>query len=192
MSKISKTSILYLSGKAGCGKSMICEWLNKRGYTVVNIADRIKEVVSTLTGTPLTDQYTTEGKAMKPEGLEILGTLGGLQQTVGTLFRTHLHRDVWIHVCWNHIEKMIQAGEQKIVIGDVRMKREAQFFEEKGVHGIRIERPRVQRLPYIRGRDEKHITETDLDTYDFAIRIHNGGTKESLFKRMEGILINTV
>jgi len=106
---------------------------------------------------------------------------------MGTACRVYIHPDVWILACWNVVTQHMKRGA-RIVIGDARMRREAEFLESKGALGIRLERPRKDRLSSIEGRDEKHATETELDYHEFDRVIVNNSTLRVLFNTIDSYL----
>ena len=183
----SELALVYVSGKMGSGKTTVCEYLNREyRFGMVNCADRIKLIVSVLTGTTPNENYTN--KKLMPVGLEKYGSLGTFQQKVGVGLRDAIGENIWIDVLWNEIEKESKKGLRRIIIGDVRFKNEYNFFNDKGAIAIRIERDRELRKPHMGSRDERHISETDLDKEEFEYRYQNEKTKRELYQYVDKIM----
>jgi hypothetical protein len=109
-------------------------------------------------------------------------SLGQCQQKVGMAFRALFGKDIWLK------DAALQLKNSKYrinVVVDGRLKNEANFFKlkHKAVL-IRLERYYELREGSFGKRDPNHISETDLDDYQFQFKFVNNGTKEELFKRM--------
>jgi len=88
-------------------------------------------------------------------------TLGQLQQIIGDGFRKWIDKSFWIKLLWKRIK-----DEKMVVITDCRYINEIEFFKSKGYAHSMVKRPYKLRKTFLCGRDEKHISETELDDYE--------------------------
>lgn len=105
---------------------------------------------------------------------------GEILQLVGTeIFRKKVRDDIWINVWYNRVKPFLKTG---VLCSDIRFKNEATFLKELGFIIIRIECPLEIRLKRIKTvRDPNHISETDLDNYNYFDKIiQNDSTLLSL------------
>lgn len=176
--------LIGISGKFCSGKDtlagLIIKHYENKGYKTANLkfADSLKNICSILTGTNIDEQYTQEGKAKE----NILNmTNGRLQQLIGTKLR-EIDENIWINPI---IEYYKNNPETICIISDCRFKNEAQAIKQNGGILIRINR----NIPSLHtevlhfknnGRDVNHISETDLDDYNFDYTISNNGTIKDL------------
>jgi len=172
--------IIFLSGKAGSGKDLAADYLSaKYGYKIMRIADPIKKITSIITSSSLEDSYKKKSKVPYKEiGLD----LGQYQQKIGTLFRKHIHKDIWLKCLWR---KYVLKPNHRIVIVDGRFKNEYNFFKKKAKM-IRLNRLFELRKKSIGGRDPFHISEIDLDEEAFDHVIENNSMdKKILYKELD-------
>lgn len=183
--------LVGISGKLGAGKDTVKDLiieLDGREWTTLRFADRLKAVVSSLTATRLEDNYTREGKQLKPAGFD--QSLGTLQQLVGMALRTHVDPDVWVKVTLAEVISAMEGdGDRRYVVSDVRFKNEARYIQELGGILIRVNGdPAGVRAQD--GRDLNHVSETDLDDYGaFDVVIENTGTLEELSELVKQVVL---
>lgn len=91
-----------------------------------------------------------------------------LLQEVGTKARIFFGEDIWVRSVMKNLEPEIYYA-----ISDVRFKNEANAIREIGGQVWRIQRPGV-------GPTNDHVSEHDLDHYDFDYVIQNDGTVTDL------------
>lgn len=144
--------VIGLSGKAGSGKNHLADLVKAKyeGVKLFVCATSLKIICAEMSGLPLEDMYTSEGKAKETwitwEMLNLREekyynrkgflTVRDLQQVVGT----EVLRDgfsVNYHV--NKLVASIQASNCKIaIVTDVRFKNEAGAIAGLGGHNIRM------------------------------------------------------
>jgi len=176
-------TVIGFAGKFHCGKDsaaqMIIEYLSSKGisHQHLKFADRLKKVISDITDVPLAELYTTEGKSkLVPE---LNQTTGKLHQTIGQLLK-QIHPAIWVFPVSKQFNKHTVT-----VISDVRFMEEVAAVKEAGGIVIKIDRHRSEDVIRETGRDEKHISEIDLDNYDgFDTIIENNGTLDDLRRNL--------
>lgn len=179
--------IIGLSGWARTGKDTVAEHLvAAHGFKRMAFADPMREALLRLD--PMVDaaagfsirvsdaieKYGWDGYKESPYGLEIRALLQLLGTEVG---RQMLGENVWV----DYAMKSIQDADN-IVFTDVRFKNEAQAIKDAGGSVIRIERDGV-------GPANEHISEHDLDQWDFDATIFNDLSIEHLHANVD-LLIN--
>lgn len=128
-------------------------------------------------------------------------SLGKILQVVGMSFRQQFDDQIWIKFLVHSIRTRARDGKCNFVVGDIRMKNEAKYFKKSWMHPfslvatlIRIERKTENRLEFVKGRDQNHITEVDLDHYmGFSFVLVNDSTTKELFEKLlvlEKLVIN--
>jgi len=175
--------IIFLSGKAGSGKDLAADYLStKHGYKIMRIAAPIKKITSIITKSPLEDCYKSKSKIPYKEiGLD----LGEYQQKIGTLFREHIHKDIWLKCLWRDY---LDSNTKKIVIVDGRFKNEYNFFKKKAKM-IRLNRLFELREKSLGNRDPFHPSEIDLDEEEFDLVIENNSMeKKTLYKEIDSYM----
>lgn len=176
------TMIIGISGKIGSGKDTCASYLVQNySFQQRSFAYNLKHVVSIITGTPLEDQFTIDGKNKHLS--QFNRTIGELQQYIGTeLFRNQLHTDTWVMSLMNTINP-----KDLVVISDVRFPNEADAIIERGGIVIRLEGDPAK-IRENSNRDLTHISETALDNYPrFHTVIHNIGTVDELYMQIDGV-----
>lgn len=162
--------IIGVSGYARSGKDEVAKILMRSyDYRRGAFADPIREFVlrvNPLLPNGLDVQHLVkvigwEGAKAQPECRRIL-------QEIGTVARQMFGENFWVDQLW----KTVQPNE-KIVITDVRFKNEADFIKSQGGEVWRVHRPGV-------GPVNNHISERDLDNYNFDVVIRNESSLEAL------------
>jgi hypothetical protein len=163
--------IIGLSGYAQSGKDTVAEYLvNERGFERVAFADPIREFLLELNPilengihlTSVVDEFNWEIAKKKPEVRRLL-------QATGVAARKHIDEDLWVIAA---LRKMNEVGKQ-YVITDVRFQNEAVMIKQSGGHIWRVERQGI-------GPVNEHVSEHDLDNWEFDSYIHNNSTIEDL------------
>ena len=96
-----------------------------------------------------------------------------LLQFLGEGLREVLGQDIWLNVALAKIQAAVASGKM-VCISDMRYRNEADAFRKIGVvlvHLDRKDRPPVD--------NPDHISEVDLDGYDFEAHIQNDSTLEA-------------
>lgn len=181
-------------------------------WEVHKFAEKLKQIVSLLTGIPREDLEKQEVKDMEL-GAEWIkyeqnGTFANcltvrwLLQTVGTeAMRNHIHENVWINALFADYKgffskehSFIDDGRTHIIkkefpnwiITDLRFPNELKAVEDRGGITIRIERDNQ----FSSEAPSFHPSETALDDAKFKYTIINNGTIEDLIEAVKQILIS--
>lgn len=154
--------IIILSGKQYSGKDTAAKILlqNLTDFKRIGLGDAIKIEYGEQKG--LTFEEIEKNKAQYRQDLINLGNK-----------RRSEDKDYWI--------KKVIKMPGNIVVPDVRVKRELEFFKQANAITIRVEASRETRA--LRGTlvGETDVTETDLDDIkDWDFVIHNDSTYENL------------
>lgn len=196
--------IIGISGKAQSGKDTVCKMIaytvwyynysqrlepfgidhyESRMYSIwgvdywhVSFANKLKQCLSVILNTPTVDVF--ESNDFKKSEIDWLGmTVRELLQKFGTAIRNEVCDDFWVKACLKDYKK----GDNWLV-SDVRFKSEAKGI--KNLEGIIV---RVNREGAGAGN---HISEVDLDDYQFDYVIDNNGSMESLLFKVKEFCIN--
>ena len=163
--------IIGLSGYAQSGKDTVAEYLVKeRGFTRVAFADPIREFLLELNPilenglhlTSVVDEFGWELAKKKEEVRRLL-------QATGVAARKHVDQDLWVIAAMRKMDE----GVKDYVITDVRFQNEGVMIKQAGGQLWRIERIGV-------GPVNEHVSEHDLDNWEFDAYIHNNATIEDL------------
>ena len=152
--------ILGISGKLGSGKSTITKLILAADprYQHKSFASKLKIITHIMTGLPIDDMYSQEGKnKYLPEwGM----TVGTFQQLIGTnAIRNGIHQQAWVISLFAEYKK-----EDFWVIDDVRFKNEADAIKERDGILLRVNGDPAGTRANSK-RDLTHPSETDLDDY---------------------------
>lgn len=164
--------IIGISGKRGSGKNTLAELIRKRRpeYQIRAYADKLKQIVAILTGLPIEDMYSEEGKARYLDDWGM--TVGQIQQRIGTEVVRAINPNAWIIALFADY-----TPDQLWAVTDVRFLNEVAAIQDRD--GIVVRAEREQRGDD--GRNSDHLSETALDGYeDWDLVIDNNGTLEEL------------
>jgi len=166
--------IVGVSGKAGSGKDSFSDTLvNEYGFVRVAFADPIKQHCKEVhSWNGMKDDY---GRAL-------------LQQE-GDHHR-QFDSDVWLNIAKQRIKLLIEDENERIVITDMRCKRELDFIKhiknEKWLNSYDV----VGKTVRVEGREgnlssetKNHSTETELDGAKFDKLVVNDSDLESLYEK---------
>lgn len=107
-------------------------------------------------------------------------TIRELLQKVGTEVCRVINPDIWINIMEQKIKFYLNTlYGYDLVITDVRFKNEAEMILKYSPVLIRINRDNVEK--------SDHISETDLDDFEFKYVIDNNGTFDELFEQVYSI-----
>ena len=173
--------IIGLTGYAQSGKDTVASFLVEHyGFTRVAFADKLREFSYEINpivkpGLKLQDAVDEMGwekaKVRIPEVRRIL-------QDVGLSARNMFGTTVWV----DQVAKVMPSGP--VVITDVRFLNEAQFIKNAAGEIWRVERPGVLAV-------NSHISESQLDGFNFDNVINNDGDLKDLFSEVaEAIMVH--
>ena len=177
--------IIGISGYARSGKDTIAQYLvESHGFTRMAFADPMREAlyrlnpsvtVSGVHGVPLASVVETLGwERLK----EISPDVRVLLQRMGTeVGRGMFGQDLWV----DYLMKKAENATTDIVIPDVRFVNEAEAIKNAGGTVIRVNRPGVEAV-------NDHISEHELDGYNFNIYLDNVTTIEGLCTAVDALL----
>jgi hypothetical protein len=162
--------IIGISGKMGSGKDTVGQMIidsQHINWSIAKFADKLKKIAHLMTGYPIEDMYSQEGKhKFMPEwGM----TIRDFQIKLGTeAVRDGIHQDGWILALFADYKE----GEDNWIITDVRFPNEVKAIEQRGGVVVRINRSGIDRID--------HVSETALDDYPFCEVIVNEGSLSDL------------
>jgi hypothetical protein len=120
-------------------------------------------------------------------------------QQLGTEVCRNIHPNFWINALFADYKPQFVKYNNPIpveslqnptwIISDVRFKNEADEIKKRGGIVIRLNRTRVLDMVNDKQtvRDSLHISETDLDDYQFDHVIDNNGTLEDLYQNLKSL-----
>lgn len=156
--------LIGISGKIGAGKdtfaSALVEYYPR--FKIKKFAENLKLISSILSGMPLQDMYTQEGKNKK---LPYFGnmTVRELQQRVGTeAVRNNVHKDAWVVATLGNYDPTIHDW----IVTDVRFPNEAEFIRGRGGYLVRIDGMRFTGSSTEWKQITRHPSEIALDDYE--------------------------
>jgi hypothetical protein len=175
--------IIGLSGYAQSGKDTVAKILVEHyGFRRVAFADKIKEMVLETNPIVFIDEHQRTWRAAEYvswkgwEKAKQLPEVRELLQRLGVTARTNLGSDIWVKSALNQV----WGANDHVVITDVRFKNEAESI--KNIYPLnqlwRVVRPGI-------GAVNDHVSEHDLDDYEFDFDIYNEGTVLSLHEDIE-------
>ena len=162
--------IVGFSGKARAGKDTCADYLvSKYGFRKVSLADPLKQIAIKYFGLTHDEVYVTK----EPHVRRIL-------QGLGMAMRGEINENVWIN-------KLMRSfnSEENVVVPDIRMSNEVDMLIRCKGAVVRIERD-----VSIGGDEKDHATEKELDDYLFPQYVHNDGTIDDLYKKIDGVMFN--
>ena len=191
--------LIGVSGKLGSGKDSLASMIIELDSTFQRkvFAEKLKQIVSLLSGRPIEDMYSQEGKNIYLPEWDM--TVGNMLQQIGTdVMRNHFHNNVWVKALFadyvpHSVEKLSGSYEEypNWIICDVRFKNEAQIIRDKGGILVRVNGDPAK-IRENSTRDLNHQSETDLDDWDdWNIVVENNSTLEELRYKAQDVLRHT-
>lgn len=136
--------LIGLTGRAGCGKDTIANFLMEtHGFVQIALADPLRDGLDAMFGITSEQVYRRD---LKEEPIDWIGlSPRQLMQTLGTEWgRHHVAPDIWLRVAARRIEKYLQAKPclhiAGIVVSDIRFENEAEWLRSQGGSLWHIER----------------------------------------------------
>lgn len=174
---------LFFVGKAGAGKTYVCNYLVKNyKYTLTKFASPVYEIAR--------DFLKMQGKDRK------------LLQTIGSdVGRDMFDQNLWVNRYYENFTIAKITSEKlnipfNVVVDDCRFPEEKQLLEELGFVGIYLDVPDSIRIKRLEGRDGtaqietlSHKSEMQLDIFkDSLIKVDSSGTLEQTYENLEQTL----
>jgi hypothetical protein len=172
--------IIGLSGYAQSGKDTVAKFLvEQRGFKRIAFADPIRDILWDM-NPMLKDGFYLQG-VVNAYGWDVAKTqfpeVRRLLQELGVAARKHIDSEVWVTAAlktvWVTPELKAPSEDGNYVITDVRFQNEAATIRLAGGQLWRVERTGVEAV-------NSHVSEHDLDNWDFDAYIHNNSTIEDL------------
>lgn len=154
---------------------MIIEELAARNMQITHkkFATPIRDVVSTLTGLPISLTESTEGKAVF---IEKAGkTVGKILQDVGSALKKVVHDEVWIDAAMCNVRP-----DENLIFSDVRFPKELETVKKRNGVVIEVRRCGSVEMNPLAGRSTLHESETALKDCEVDYVIENNGTVDDL------------
>lgn len=175
--------IIGLSGYAQSGKDTVANILvQDYGFTRVAFADKIREFLYEMN--PLVETVGFEPMYLKEyidrdgwEKSKQRPLVRRLLQTTGVAARKTFGENHWVVEAY----KTMELGKNYVVT-DVRFLNEAEWLHAFNGELWRVERPNVTAV-------NLHVSESQLDGYEFDRVILNDGTVEDLRASLQGLLV---
>lgn len=138
--------LIVLCGFVGSGKSTVANHLVSRGFTQLNFADTIKDIISSLFTwdrellagiTPESRKWREETDKWWSDKLGFQITPRWAMQNIGTdVFRKHFSDNIWVA----SLERKISTISGPVVIGDARFPNEIEAMRKLGGKVVMVER----------------------------------------------------
>ncbi len=190
--------IIALTGKKGCGKDTVANYLGEKyGFVNYGFADPIKEVGKIVFGFNdeqlegcLKDTMDNFWGISPREFFQNFGT--GIAQFefpkyFPNMYRNNDKRVIWVKVfeIW-YLKKINENPDLKVVISDLRFIHEYEYLKKMDTYFIRIKSDK-----YGSKKFTEHISEKELDFLEdneLNYVIENNGSKEELFDLVDSII----
>src|SRR5579872_602391 len=178
------TPIIGIIGNKFNGKDTIANYIvEKYKYRKIAFADKLKQACKLLYNLTDDQLYGDKKEIIDPNW----GTTPRIiMQHVGTLFRENMKticpkigNNFWVQIVKNECRK------SPVVISDVRFKNEVQMIKDLYGVLIKVERPGIKCSDIHESEQELH----SIDPDDIDYRIINDGDIESLYRKIDHILL---
>lgn len=148
---IPKYNVILLTGKAGCGKDYLGNYLSSNfGYNKIAIADKLKEQASSLLDIPLEKFYRDKDKSLNFYG-KITTPRELLQQLADIIQPINPHK--WVSLLDVFFES---SKKDRIVLTDLRFKHEYDWLSIYNPKIIYIESTKSYQYSYLSHHSEKN------------------------------------
>lgn len=165
--------IIGINGKKGSGKDTIGEYLvDNYGFTRLSFADALKRMCSDLYNIDLDCFYNVDLKEV-PLVEHNNKTPRWVLQNTAELFR-QIEPDYWV----KSVISQVKNGNN-YVICDLRHKNEVDYLDVT----MKVVR---ENTPY--NNEDDHISENDLNDFNFDIVIQNDDSLTDLYKKIDYIM----
>lgn len=163
-----REAFIGLSGYARAGKDTLAGFITQLGFTHRSFAAPMKRMLTALDPLVGHRRLSEELAVWGWEGAKQNPEVRRLAQRLGTTAgRKILGEDFWV-------ETLLRSPSSgRVVVSDVRFTNEAVAIRARGGIVVRINRPGT-------GPVNGHVSETDLDGFDFDLTVDNDGSIEDL------------
>lgn len=160
--------IIGFSGKIGSGKTTAADSVTKMDarFSIQRFANQLKQAASCITGFQIDMFCSQDSKNHEFEWGGKTTSIGSWLQWFGTDVMRGFDKDVWVKALMNKY-----SGREFWVIDDVRFKNEADAIRSNGGIVIRLNGDPAGIRAHSK-RDLNHVSETDLDDYNFDFVIN--------------------
>lgn len=183
---------LYFLGKAGSGKNYVIDIIKKAepDYETIKIAEPIYRVIELIKRDCIVDSSMAIEKlgfSKKTARNIIIDILENIDynslyldkprqplQVAGDVIRSY-NKDILIEYAYKQT-----IDKKKVIVEDVRLKAEADYFNDRGFIGIKVCASDKVREKRLKARDKdfnseemKHKTETEIDLIDNVVHVFN-------------------
>lgn len=192
--------IYLISGKKFSGKDTAAEYISKRTtLPIYSYAQPLKDILkNTLKlSTKHFSQKLKEKKLIRVHDYSAASTMETfeadlesyeslsvreLMQNFGGYVREKLDENFWVNLL---ITIVTNNNIDAFIVSDARHLNEIELIKNKFPNVITIRLERLQ----VKTKYESHISELELDGYNFDYVINNNGTKEDLYTKLDSILV---
>lgn len=170
--------LIGMAGAAGTGKDTAADYLvDQYGFDRVTFAAPIKRAVGRILDLDLWELEQDKDKTVPWLDL----TPRQLMQVVGTECGRALCPDIWVRFAMREVDRLVAAGQDRIVFTDVRFANEAGAIIDAGGYVVRIERGRIRRVPV-------HASEQALPADQVWQTLQNNSTRALLYRQLDDLL----
>ena len=152
--------ILFISGKAGAGKSALARAVHK-----LVVADGLSPIALKFAD-PLYSLHRVVYETMAEYGIELTTTIDRrLLQLLGTEWgRQTISDDVWVRCLRNRITAVMAHPQAIVLVDDVRFPNELSMESLHGICKVRLSADAaVRKIRAAKWTDTPHVSETALD-----------------------------
>ena len=182
--------LIGLTGRAGCGKDTIAEFLcETHGFVKLALADPLRNGLRAMLGLTAEQLHRRD---LKETPIDWIGRSPRyLMQTLGTEWaREHIAPDLWLRVAARRIDEIKAAPPilhiAGIVISDIRFENEADWLRGLGGKLWLIKRNKKNLLD---SQTATHSSEQHIPTQMGEPRIYNFGTFDDLYDQVTEALM---
>jgi hypothetical protein len=184
MLNIAFYSPIMQSGKSTCADYLV----NNYNYEKVALASSLKRMIQLLLQDLGFSSEDIQEMLYGSKKEYILTELGNkstrqLMQLLGTEFgRNLITPNIWLKTTQREISNIMLNGSGRVVVEDLRLLNEADYFKNKDFKIVKIIRPDNT-------LKSQHSSESALENYNFDYTIINNSSLSNLYKAVDNMLI---